>query len=416
MKIVVLSVHSFDGIGSLTRIKLIISNLANIYGRENIEWVNLVPFGWRTKGILKNRRLYTSDIKYIKYLPWFLFPKLNSLSFWFLKKYIQTWLAWRYSNDGTLMWLEMSPSYEVFGSYFKNNKKVPLIIDIHGTIDEFLLSPQKDDRLFNNYSKAVFNEVSGIFRANGIVTVSNKMFQIYKSRYCLKDTINVTIPTIPDNELFEYSLETRLKFRKKLSIENNFVFVYSGGISKWQCIEETLLLFDKIRNNQQFKALNPILFMLVWDNKFSLKEKLEKLNIFSENIFVYNLKQNEVGDYLQACDAGIILRDNLSTNLVASPTKIAEYYSSGLPIITTKFVGDISEMVKKNENLGYIVDLDQYNDINSLLKWCNFVEENKEMIVEECANFVSDYYGVHNYEKLRTIIDKVLYNNEAKPK
>lgn len=407
MKIVVLSVHT-GGMGSLTRIKLMISNLSNFYGKENIEWINVIPFRLSNREVLRSKANYVAGINYVGIITWPILPKLYLLSIWALKKWMMIWMSLRYSKGKYVMWLEMTSSYEVFSSYLLKKQNVPLIVDVHGTIDEILLKPEKSSSLLINYAKAVLTEVSCLSRAAGFIAVSNRMVQIYKSRYYLKDIQSITIPTIPNYDFFKYSLDIRMEYRKKLSIEKNYVFVYSGGIFDWQCIEETLKLFDNIRNSKQFEGYNPLLMMFIWDNRFSLKKMTEKMDIAMDNIFVFSFDQKELGNYLQACDVGIVLRHNLTTNLVASPTKIAEYFSSGLPIITTDYIGDVSEMVKNNRDLGYIIDLDSCTDLGSLSLWCKHIGENKQKVVYECLQTVEKYYSTKNYNKIHDLLNNII--------
>jgi hypothetical protein len=70
------------------------------------------------------------------------------------------------------------------------------------------------------------------------------------------------------------------------------------------------------------------------------------------------LDHAQVQEALNGCDYGIMVREDTITNRVASPTKFAEYLSSGLRIITSEGLGDFSELVSK-EGAGVVLDKSQ---------------------------------------------------------
>ena len=74
----------------------------------------------------------------------------------------------------------------------------------------------------------------------------------------------------------------------------------------------------------------------------------------------------EINKYLIASDIGMILRDNIGTNRVSSPTKIPEYLLAGLPILMSKNIGDYSNYIMQNKS-GQLVSnntIDLKNNVN----------------------------------------------------
>lgn len=90
--------------------------------------------------------------------------------------------------------------------------------------------------------------------------------------------------------------------------------------------------------------------------------------------------QNEISQYLSAADVAIIMREDIPTNNVASPIKIGEYLSCGLPIILTKGIGDYSEMVQKAK-VGLLLDEDK-NEVEQI---ANFLSNNNLLELREKA-------------------------------
>ena len=65
---------------------------------------------------------------------------------------------------------------------------------------------------------------------------------------------------------------------------------------------------------------------------------------------------HEVNSYLNAADAGFLLREQNPLNEVASPTKFAEYCLTGLPVIMQNTVKDAFEMARSLGNLIELTD------------------------------------------------------------
>ncbi len=63
----------------------------------------------------------------------------------------------------------------------------------------------------------------------------------------------------------------------------------------------------------------------------------------------------EINQFLNVADIGIILRDDVATNQVASPTKLAEYLLAGLPVLASDHIGDYSNFIRTND-LGMVVN------------------------------------------------------------
>jgi glycosyltransferase involved in cell wall biosynthesis len=58
--------------------------------------------------------------------------------------------------------------------------------------------------------------------------------------------------------------------------------------------------------------------------------------------------------YLAASDVGFLLRQDNPVNHVASPVKFGEYLASGLAVVTSPKLGDVSRLVVER-NLGLLV-------------------------------------------------------------
>ena len=212
--------------------------------------------------------------------------------------------------------------------FFKNS--VQVFNDIRGDV----LDEQRGNKI-----KTFFLKRAEIFiskRVDHIFCVSSYLKKVIIKRTFYKhDQISV-FPTIVPEEKFNFSPSVRLKFRKKLGyLDSDIVFVYSGNAAWYQNLDFVISKFFEA-NNFRIKLL-----IITSDPEevkriLSLHQKSEIRN----NISVVKVQYDEVPKYLQAGDFGILIRDNIPTNLSASPTKFGEYVNCGLNVVFNKIPSD----------------------------------------------------------------------------
>jgi glycosyltransferase involved in cell wall biosynthesis len=307
-------------------------------------------------------------------------------------------------GTGILLWAEMAGSAWP-ALLYKKIFSIPLIIDVDAIIDEAVQFENKSIKTAWRYSMSVFKDTVTLWNAEGLIAVSNKLLAIYKRRLGSLSEHTVVIPCVVDCKMFRFDANVRRTMRETLGLERNFVFVYAGGTQSWQCLDDMLFLFDKIQHSDLFKDFHPLFLLLVWDTSFSLEERARKLNITTTNIFLYNLSHQEIPAYLQASDAAFLLRKDITTNLVSSPTKVGEYLASGLPIITTPFVGDASDIIQKG-NVGFILDLDKQYGLKNLQEWCLQVQNTRDQVAFRCIETAQSYFGEAQLSKVKEILQQ----------
>ena len=126
--------------------------------------------------------------------------------------------------------------------------------------------------------------------------------------------------------------------------------VYSGSTAGWQSFELLGKLLVQVLDDQPAVS---VLFLSKHDAHNGALEAR-----YPGRVEVKWLDHSQVQEALNGCDYGIMVREDTLTNRVASPTKFAEYLSSGLRIITNEGLGDFSELVRK-EGAGVVLDKSQ---------------------------------------------------------
>jgi glycosyltransferase involved in cell wall biosynthesis len=190
---------------------------------------------------------------------------------------------------------------------------------------------------------------------------------------CLKEMIKQQNPDIPVSvipcpaldERFFYSSNLRQKYRDCLKFAaNDRVLVYAGGVGHYHCTGEIIDIFKQLFDRDTRWRL------LFLTNK--IEEAISYLSILETHQYkIFQVNNEEVNGYLNAADAAIIIRKNHPLNYVASPTKFAEYVSTGLPVVISDSIGDSSKYIKENSKLG-VLDTD-FKNINK----CDFSSKSR---------------------------------------
>lgn len=125
---------------------------------------------------------------------------------------------------------------------------------------------------------------------------------------------------------------------------------YCGGISSWQCFEESAMLAAELQR------LCPELWFLVLTYDPSKAEDILRQHKISR----FRIKTSSPEDtyrYVQAFDLGLLLRRPHPINAVAFPLKYLDYMANGVPVCTTNAVDAIREDAKQHH--GLFIDLDR---------------------------------------------------------
>jgi len=195
-------------------------------------------------------------------------------------------------------------------------------------------------------------EQQALFKSDKRIAVSTELLNYWKSEYHFSG-VNTSI--IPCTTSYDFSRnvnnERSASIKSELNIaEDELVFVYSGSIAEWQS-------FNKLEGIlQALLKVNPTSKLLFLAKEHPLINDL--INDFPGRVYQRFVKHNDVVDYLDICDYGILLREDSVTNRVASPVKCAEYLSRGLKVLISPSIGDYSREIKQHD-LGYILQMDQ---------------------------------------------------------
>ena len=200
-------------------------------------------------------------------------------------------------------------------------------------------------KLLNHISEV---ERDAVVNADRIFCVSNVLMKYLSQEYGVNEDKFFIYPCLSDSNKFYYSQTLRENMREKLGYNSSaHVYLYSGGLkNKYHLVGETLEFLNNVAKNDKEAR-----FLFLSKDEYDENELLKDYSYLKGKITVRCVPNEEVVNYLNAADFGLLFRDNVIMNNVASPSKFAEYILCGLPTIISEGVGDYSELCVK-ENLG----------------------------------------------------------------
>jgi glycosyltransferase involved in cell wall biosynthesis len=224
------------------------------------------------------------------------------------------------------------------------NAKV--VYDARGLVAEESFMKRGKWNLLAYYHR--YRELEAFRKSDILMCVSNR-FRDYLKQTTGRRDISV-VPCCIDSSKFRFKSDVRKIIRRQLgwSIETPVV-AYCGGLSHWQRIDDVLQLMVNM------KSLEPTLkFLLMVSDPSTMTSLALQAGLSSIDFNCMRVPHEVIPDWLSAADAGVILRHDLLLNNVASPVKIAEYLACGLPVICSSGIGDLSDLIKK-EQVGVVL-------------------------------------------------------------
>jgi glycosyltransferase involved in cell wall biosynthesis len=150
------------------------------------------------------------------------------------------------------------------------------------------------------------------------------------------------IPCCVDFKRFE-SVEhvSRDALRDELKLAGRRVIVYLGSFGGWYMTDE-MTEFLALAHKQDRTTFSMI---LTQSSRQSVIDGMRGKGINPDDFLVAQVKPSEVPRYLKAADIAISFIKPCYSKQSSSPTKIAEYLASGLPVVCNAGVGDLDKLI-----------------------------------------------------------------------
>ena len=249
---------------------------------------------------------------------------------------------------------------------------VKVYTDVHGVVPE-------EETLYGRYEAAQMYgdiEEATVQKAEYLICVTNKIREHLINKYGKLFKAKTIILPIFDTTLSQYDIEVP---DHKPFINGKPTVIYAGGIMKWQKIELMQESIHKRIDSANYIVCcpNPKEFWKTWKYEKSHNLKVESKSYIDLCKQVYTIAHY-----------GYVLRDDITVNNVACPTKIADYIKYKIiPIVSSPKIGDFADL-----GLQYIT-LEDYN--NGKL----YNEAEMKSIVENNLKVLEKYIKIHEEGK-----------------
>ncbi len=186
-------------------------------------------------------------------------------------------------------------------------------------------------------------ENEAVLKSNFRLAVSTKLVNYWREKFQYAANNHVVIPCTINAHAFDQLLPEAKRNALRAAMgwaADDVVIVYSGSVAGWQNLNELDHWFYELLQAQpHFKLL-----LLTREIPDTLK-----LKTLTQQVQHRWLAPDEVGETLQTCDYGWLVREATVTNQVASPVKFAEYLASGLPVLVSENLGDYPDFVRSHD-------------------------------------------------------------------
>lgn len=262
------------------------------------------------------------------------------------------------------------------------------IFDYHGVVPEeavFLNICKEGDRKYHYYKKI---EKYAIENSNKIICVSHKFKEYITQTFEVNKEKIYVVPCCVMKKQNRFSYAEKETMKSQLGLTNKKVVLYAGSITKYQCIDEMVWIFNQLyRNNHQYFFL----FLSAYDNYAIVEKLMKKYELPNDCFMLKSVAQEEVYSFCCVADYGMLIRNKHILNKVCSPTKLAEYLEAGLPIIGTTSIGDIDEIPTQKVLFDYD-DIVSHKNIYTKIEDIDIGQYAREKNYTEANDYLDKFY------------------------
>jgi glycosyltransferase involved in cell wall biosynthesis len=160
------------------------------------------------------------------------------------------------------------------------------------------------------------------------------------------------IPCCVDAERFQaFDGESRDDLRRELNLEGRRAIIYVGSLGGWYLTDELAELMA-IAHREDASTFS---IVLTQSPPEMIVSRLNALGMAQSDYLVKKVAPEDAPRYLKAADFAVSLIKPCYSKMSSSPTKIAEYLASGLPVITNAGIGDLDDLIAEDK-VGVILD------------------------------------------------------------
>lgn len=278
--------------------------------------------------------------------------------------------------------------------------KIPFIFDMRALWPEELINSGRISRGTFMHRLILNAERACLKKSSTVISLTNAGTDHLKSIYPneMKTQNIVVIPTCADLERFSPS---------KNKTPNKIVHGCTGTIlSSW-------FLINWLANWIHFSAFrdpNSIFEIVTQDDPITIRSMIDPTKKLSERLKIYSETYENMPNVLKGHDLSIMFFSQGLSKLGSSPTRMAEALGTGIPVIVNEGVGDVANIIKKN-NVGVVVEGEgKIHMERAFDSFLNLIEDPD--LISRCrmtaVSLFSLEFGTEEYRKIykKLILDK----------
>jgi glycosyltransferase involved in cell wall biosynthesis len=200
----------------------------------------------------------------------------------------------------------------------------------------------------------------------------------------------------------------RDQIRMKIGAGNRPIVVYVGSFGGWYLSSSMINFFSAARE------VDPETFVLILTqrDKENVKERLVKAGFDSDDFFVESVEPAEIPKFLAAADIAVSFIKACYSKQSSSPTKIAEYLASGLPVIANEGVGDVDDLIRERK-VGHILQGLAPEDYKRAIEEIKGLSD----VQDRCRALASTEFDLEQVggARYRSIYENLLNGREKRP-
>jgi glycosyltransferase involved in cell wall biosynthesis len=244
----------------------------------------------------------------------------------------------------------------LMGVFAKNITRGKLLFDIRGFIPEEYTDAgiwKENGKLYRAVKRT---EKYLLDKSDGFIVLTEKARGILfpKSSETRADEKGRPVEVIPcciDKDRFRQVDEfDRAAIRRESGLSDKTVFVYVGSFGGWYMSDEMISFFTHAHRRNP----NAYTIVLTQRDQEKIRNLLLSAGLNERDFMVKGVSPAEVPKYLKMADIALSLIRACYSKQASSPTKIAEYLASGLPVVSNSGVGDLDALIDE-EKVGVII-------------------------------------------------------------
>lgn len=274
-----------------------------------------------------------------------------------------------------------------FHLLFRRNK---LLLDLRGAfVQELVLRGAVREGGILHRALAWMERQSFRF-SDHILCVSERLVR-YVTQTLGRERATSVVPCCVDAGFFDLDPARQREIAHSLGLVGKFVVVYAGSLTSWNLLGPMLDAFAIIRQKQPDAH-----FLFMTPSMEQARDAFRERGFPDECCTVTSVPHQEIKDYIALGDVALLLREDNLVNRVASPVKLGEYLTCGVPVLVTPCVGDLSDLVVQHR-VGLAVDLDEGTFAEKLERFISEVRSSREYYRRRCRELGGSYFRRETY-------------------